>query len=118
MRKANRFGRDSFLILALLAMLAQSPWATAQKATVADNTKSDPTAYLNRALDEMQSHALRREALEWPLIRKEALARAAHAESTVDTYDAIRFALASLGDHHSSLHRLLANQRPVDCLSS
>ncbi len=52
----------------------------------------------------MQLHALRREAVEWPRIRKEALARAAHAESTVDTYDAIRFALASLGDHHSSLH--------------
>jgi C-terminal processing protease CtpA/Prc len=29
---------------------------------------------------------------------------ARHAESTVDTYDAIRFALASLGDHHSSFH--------------
>ncbi len=41
--------------------------------------------------------------MDWPRIRKEALARAAHAESTVDTYDAIRFALASLGDHHSSL---------------
>jgi carboxyl-terminal processing protease len=88
----------------LLAMFALSTWATAQTATVADNTKSDPIAYLNRALDEMQLHALRREAVDWPVIRKEALARAAHAESTVDTYDAIRFALASLGDHHSSLH--------------
>ena len=29
---------------------------------------------------------------------------AAHAESTAGTYDAIRFALASLADHHSSLH--------------
>ena len=85
-------------------MLALSPSATPQTATTADNTKSDPTAYLNRALDEMQLHALRREAVDWPRIRKEALARAAHAESTVDTYDAIRFALASLGDHHSSLH--------------
>jgi carboxyl-terminal processing protease len=31
------------------------------------------------------------------------LALADHAETTVDAYDAIRFALASLGDHHSSL---------------
>lgn len=85
-------------------MLALSQSATSQTGTVADNTKSDPIAYLNRALDEMQLHALKREAVDWARIRKEALARAAHAESTVDTYDAIRFALTSLGDHHSSLH--------------
>jgi carboxyl-terminal processing protease len=103
-RKANRLRGNLSLVLAQLAMLALSSSATAQTAAVADNTKSDPTAYLNRALDEMQLHALRREAVDWPLIRKEAMKRAARAESTVDTYDAIRFALASLGDHHSSLH--------------
>jgi hypothetical protein len=52
----------------------------------------------------MQAHALRRGTVDWPRVRAEALARAAHAETTVDTYDAIRFALASLGDHHCSLH--------------
>jgi carboxyl-terminal processing protease len=103
-RKANRLSVNSPLILTLLAMLALSTLATAQTPAAADNTKSDPIAYLNRALDEMQLHALRREAVDWPRIRKQALARAAHAESAVDTYDAIRFALASLGDHHSSLH--------------
>jgi carboxyl-terminal processing protease len=66
--------------------------------------KPDPIAYLNRALDEMEAHALRRGAVDWPRVRAEALARVAHAETTVDTYDAIRFALTSLGDHHSSLH--------------
>jgi hypothetical protein len=66
--------------------------------------KPDPIAYLNRALDEMEAHALRRGAVDWPRVRAEALARVAHAEITVDTYDAIRFALTSLGDHHSSLH--------------
>ena len=104
MRKANRLRGNLSLILALMAVLALSPSARAQTAIVADNTKSDPIAYLNRALDEMQLHALRRGAVDWPRVRKEALARVAHAESTVDTYDAIRFALASLGDHHSSLH--------------
>jgi len=72
--------------------------------TKAAAPKSDPIAYLNRALDEMQAHALRRGTVDWPRVRAEALTRAAHAEKTVDTYDAIRFALASLGDHHSSLH--------------
>jgi carboxyl-terminal processing protease len=69
-----------------------------------DPTKSDPIAYLNRALDEIQARSLRREQIDWPRLRKEALARAAGGEITADTYDAIRFALASLDDHHSSFH--------------
>jgi hypothetical protein len=69
-----------------------------------DPTKSDPIAYLNRALDEMQTRSLRRDHIDWPRLRKETLARAEGAEITVDTYDAIRFALASLEDHHSSFH--------------
>jgi carboxyl-terminal processing protease len=76
----------------------------AQTPTVVDTTKSDPVAYLNRALDEMQGHALRRSFVDWPRVRAEAMARAVHATDTVGTYDAIRFALDSLGDHHSSLH--------------
>jgi carboxyl-terminal processing protease len=77
----------------------------------ADATRSDPVAYLNRALDEIQKRALRRATVDWPRVRAEALARAAHAELTVDTYDAIRFALESLGDHHSSLHPTLALEK-------
>jgi len=76
----------------------------AAQSTADDPTKSDPIAYLNRALDEMQARSLRRDHIDWPRLRKEALARAARAEITVDTYDAIRFALASLDDHHSSFH--------------
>jgi len=67
-------------------------------------TKTDTLAYLNQAIDIMQTKALRRNTVDWAKIRAAALAMAAHAESTAGTYDAIRFALASLGDHHSSLH--------------
>ena len=52
-----------------------------------DPTKSDPIAYLNRALDEIQARSLRREQIDWPRLRKAALARAAGAEITVDTYE-------------------------------
>uniref|UniRef100_Q025F5 Peptidase S41 n=1 Tax=Solibacter usitatus (strain Ellin6076) TaxID=234267 RepID=Q025F5_SOLUE len=78
--------------------------ACAAQSTVADATRSDPIEYLHRALDEMHARSLRRDRIDWPLLRKETLARAAGAEITVDTYDAIRFALASLEDHHSSFH--------------
>ncbi len=74
------------------------------QSTAGDLTRSDPVAYLNRALGEMQSRSLRRDRIDWARLRKETLARAAGAETTVDTYEAIRFALASLGDHHSSFH--------------
>jgi hypothetical protein len=67
-------------------------------------TKTDPVAYLNQALDEMQKRALRRNAVDWDSLRVQAHNKAANAKLTVDTYDAIRFALASLGDHHSSFH--------------
>lgn len=77
---------------------------TAQLAASSDLTKSDPIAYLNRALDLMQTQALRRNTVDWPKTRAAALAMAVHSDSTVGTYDAIRFALVSLGDHHSSLH--------------
>ena len=52
----------------------------------------------------MQRRALRRNAVDWDRLRAAAHKKAADAKLTVDTYDAIRFALASLGDHHSSFH--------------
>jgi carboxyl-terminal processing protease len=63
-----------------------------------------PVVYLNHAIDIMQKNALRRNTVDWTTIRASALAIAVNAENTAGTYDAIRFALASLGDHHSSLH--------------
>ena len=92
----ERFGVAVVLVCLSGACLAQSPTSKAPQ--------PDAAAYLNRALDEMQTRAWRRGAIDWRRVRAEALARAAHAETTVDTYDAIRFALASLGDHHSSFH--------------
>lgn len=102
---SNRLDADmpatrSYLIGAFLSVSV----ACAAQAANDDPTKSDPIAYLNRALDEMQARSLRRDRIDWPRLRKEALARAAHAEITVDTYNAIRFTLASLDDHHSSFH--------------
>jgi carboxyl-terminal processing protease len=99
--------RKSLLFQSLLAsmvLLGNSAATLAQSPTAVSPKQADPIAYLNRALDEMQTRALRRAAVDWPRVRAEALTRAAQAKTTVDTYDAIRFALASLGDHHSSLH--------------
>src|SRR5262249_40064991 len=74
---------------------AQSPAPT--------KINTDPTAYLNRVLDEIQHRALHSSNVDWTRVRAEAQARAKNAKTTVETYDAIRFALASLQDHHSAL---------------
>ncbi|UWZ84049.1 S41 family peptidase [Occallatibacter riparius] len=95
MHRSIRMMFISFVFPALC--LGQAP-------TTAVVTKTDPIAYLNRAIDIMQTQALRRNLVDWPKIRATALTMAAHAENPAGTYDAIRFALASLGDHHSSLH--------------
>jgi carboxyl-terminal processing protease len=86
---SGRFGAVGLLLFLPSVCFAQS---------------SAAIAYLNRALDEMQARAWRRGAVDWPRLRAEALGRAAFAQTPADTYDAIRFALASLGDHHSSFH--------------
>jgi len=85
-----------------LAALALSAVCLAQSPKI-NNPKTDPAAYLDRALDEMQARALKRSNVDWPRVRAEAVARAKNAAVPVDTYDAIRFALASLHDHHSAL---------------
>ena len=86
-----------FLFVLASVCVGQSPKNVGGKTTA-------PVAYLNHAIDIMQKNALRRNTVDWAKVRAAALAMAANAESTAGTYDAIRFALASLGDHHSSLH--------------
>ena len=67
------------------------------------SARLDPAAYLGHALNLMQRNSLNHATVNWSVLRKETLARAARAEITADTYAAIRFALAGLGDHHSNL---------------
>jgi C-terminal processing protease CtpA/Prc len=81
----------SGLISAVLVLLAQGP-------------DMSPAAreYLTKALDLIQANALTRERVDWPTVRARAFDQASHAQSPVDTYDAIRSVITALGDHHSS----------------
>jgi carboxyl-terminal processing protease len=60
-------------------------------------------AYLNRAIDLMEKNSLHKKDIDWPTLRRDALARAGGSRSAIDTYAAIREALTSLKDHHSFL---------------
>jgi hypothetical protein len=61
------------------------------------------SAYLDTALGIMEEHFYQKDRINWPDLRRDTLAQAAGAQVAVDTYPAIRFALAKLGDHHSYL---------------
>lgn len=66
-------------------------------------TSGAAISYLNHALDVMQQNSLHRKSIDWPKLRPEAVDQATGAQSPADTYEAIRFALQKLGDHHSFL---------------
>src|SRR5262245_1284578 len=88
------------LLLFVCTLLSLTGSASAQS-----QLKLSPQAraYLQVALDLMQKNALRKKQVDWNSLRRETFKRAAGAEQPIDTYEAIRFALASLGDHHSHL---------------
>ena len=69
-----------------------------------DGLSATARIYLNAALDIMQASSINRYQIDWPPLRQAALLQAKGAETTRDTYPAIRSALAALGDNHSSFY--------------
>lgn len=68
--------------------------------------ESDPVTaginYLNEVLDVMEKNHVYRKKIDWPAFRSQVLAQASGAKSIEDVYPAITFALAGLGDYHST----------------
>lgn len=75
--------------------------------SVSAQTKKDISSeakiYLENALDIMQKNSLLKKEIDWETIRRETFEKAGNAQETIETWDAIRFALKSLGDNHSFL---------------
>ncbi|MET8957719.1 S41 family peptidase [Streptomyces sp. NPDC004393] len=63
---------------------------------------ADARSYLSKVLDIMEKNALRRHQVDWAEVRRQAFSRARAAQKPSDTYDAIRFALRTVGHGHSS----------------
>jgi carboxyl-terminal processing protease len=79
--------------------------AGTQPATAATPTTlpaQTPQQYLTSALDFIESAALRRGKVDWPLIRATAERGGKDAKQISDVYPLIITALAGLGDRHSS----------------
>jgi carboxyl-terminal processing protease len=82
-----------FLLLAALIVSARA----------ADGPSPQAAAYLDAALKIMQENFVYRDKIDWAQLRRDAMQQAANAQTAIDTYPAIRFALGKLGDHHSYL---------------
>ncbi len=86
------------------------PWALATLAAVgcSDANLSEPqglspeaSAYLDVALDIMEFSSIERDEIDWPTFRDAAFGHAGDAQTSADTYAAIRAALVRIGDDHS-----------------
>lgn len=71
-------------------------------------------AYLEDALDVMESSSVRRHEIDWPVFREETFADAVGAETTSDTYPAIVAALERLGDGHSFFREPVSTLPPAE----
>jgi C-terminal processing protease CtpA/Prc len=58
--------------------------------------------YVGFALDVMEARSIRRHEIDWPAFRAQTFADAGNARTFEATYDAIRAAVARLGDNHSA----------------
>jgi carboxyl-terminal processing protease len=67
------------------------------------SVRLDARSYLEHALDLMQKNSWKRKEVNWSELQAATLQLAAGAKNSLDAYDALRFALSSLGDHHSHL---------------
>jgi len=102
-------------ILPGIALLPPGPAVRARPATqeappareaAADTLPSlspEAAAYLAEALAIVRDHAYWSDSVEWTDLRRAAFDTAAGSRVPSDTYEAIRFVLASLGDRHSFL---------------
>ena len=91
--------RRATWILLMLCIVGASAATAAQDAPGASEW-SGP-AYLDSALNLMQTHSLHRDEIDWTALRAGALERARTLDSTSRVYPAIRWAIEQLGDHHS-----------------
>lgn len=93
---------------ALMPQASGTAWFDALKLEVLQSKDFSPPseearAYLDRALDIMQERSINRDSVDWGNLREAVMRRARGAETTADTYDALRYAIRRLGDNHSLL---------------
>ena len=99
-RAMTRIGRFSVWSGALL-LVSQTHGSL--RAQAGDAVSTDATTYVSKALDIMEGNSIHKKTIDWKFLRQSTLSQSSRAKNTYETYDAIRYALSQLGDHHSFL---------------
>ena len=93
-----------FRLLVIVLILGVALTSCSQTTTPPSSASlASAHAYLATALDDMQQYSVNRKIINWTKLRQQTFARAAGATTPAQTYAAIQYALAALGDHHSFL---------------
>jgi carboxyl-terminal processing protease len=85
------------------AILVASVWAFSQVSPTSAPISKPADEYLNHALDLIQREALHRTEIDWTAVRDGAFLHSQGAQTSIDTYPGIYFALTQLREHHSFL---------------
>jgi hypothetical protein len=85
------------------ALLVASVWAFSQVSPTSAPISKPAAEYLNHALDLIQRNALHRTEIDWTAVRDGAFLHSQGAQTSIDTYPGIYFALTQLREHHSFL---------------
>jgi hypothetical protein len=84
-----------------------------------ETVSSAAKSYLNEILSIMQTNSINRNTIDWNKFKQDVFNQAGNAQTIADTYDAIQYALISLGDHHSFYMKAhggyLYNNSPSTC---
>jgi carboxyl-terminal processing protease len=84
-------------------LLVASVWAFSQVLPPSAPISKPAAEYLNHAIDLIQRNALHRTEIDWAAVRDGAFLRSEGAQTSIDTYPGIYFALTQLREHHSFL---------------
>jgi carboxyl-terminal processing protease len=103
--EAPRFEEATVLTIGASVEGRGTVWFDDFALDAASTPPQDPSprvqAFLDEAMDVLERHAWRRQAVAWDRLRAEVSAQAAGATRTEDAYLALRYALGRLGDRHS-----------------
>ena len=107
-RESRGMGRRRARMWQAALALAAMAWGCGGSGSGPSPTESaKPSAaavsYMTAALDIMQAHSIRRHEIDWESFRSGAMRSMGDAQTTSDTYPALRQTITALGDHHSFL---------------
>jgi C-terminal processing protease CtpA/Prc len=89
------------MILTYLVWVASCSLATAQTASspaLSDTARN----YVESVITLAQTNSINRATIDWPMVRREVLSRAAGAQVPADTHAAVQWLVTALGDRHSA----------------